>query len=421
MSFLESEIALIHSNTSVHEGRKTFGQFDSLIPNYTNTELFPVTDERTQTAIIIPVMEREGKLNVFFERLTRAVVASGIPTSLVVMDNSLTDKMIREFEERSQRLKGTPVTSILYHHDARMTQTTLRNHAVTNFLPSESENVGLWDSDIYSSVQTLQKLMQTWGLSSVNGIAPPLVGYKAGEIDEILKQYEKIRVDPEIRKRTHMPGAIGEENGVWAGDILRTTMMRGAFLVKKDFLQKIARENPNNSPWLEDFVVWQNVPFFLAAREIGLDFGYVMTSDAIVAHDDNIDELSVGYSLPYRRSETLKSLVMLMHRNKIYSPESRDINSRFLRFNLDAISRICGFDKNQAGEFQEILVEVANMINNSNDSGEFNDKWQTRKVSIKSDYLGFADEVVNKLAQDEVFQRVKSLHSSDLTHAMYSI
>ena len=80
--------------------------------------------------------------------------------------------------------------------------------------------------------------------------------------------------------------------------------------------------------------------FFISAREHNFDFGYLMQGDTVVLHDDRVDKLSVGCSLKYRTSETLKSIFILMYRNNVFTNEGKEINKKFLEYNISAIERV---------------------------------------------------------------------------------
>lgn len=210
-----------------------------------------------------------------------------------------------------------------------------------------------------------------------------------------------------------MPGEIGEHNGVWKNDVLRTTMMRGSFFVKKDLVEKIANSNAENNPWLTDFVLWQNVPFFISARENNFDFGYLMQGDSVVLHDDRVDKLSVGYSLEYRTAETLKSIFMLMYRNDVFTDEGKEINRKFLKYNIPAIERVTGFNHNDAVRFQTFMLDAVSRFNSTNSVNDFN-------VEIP-DGFERASEFIELLKYEPVFSRLKQIKSNNPSRVMYTV
>jgi hypothetical protein len=412
MSLSEREINLIHSKTTFVNGTKDFGEFDSLVTSTPISERFLGNqDLRSEATIIIPVMERAEKLGIFLNALRDSLDTAQIPVTLAVMDNSI--------ERRMQTLIsnadfGSSVTQIIYHHDPRMSQTSGRNFAYEKF-GTESALVGVWDSDIYSSKGTVGNIVNTLQADpNLSGLAPPMAGYKGGNLDLVKQIYRNLTTNRAARMKLHMPGPIGEENGVWKGDILRTTMMRGSFMVKREMLEKIKLQNPDSKPWLEDFVLWQNVPFFISAREENFDFGYLMDQEAVVLHDDRVDELSVGYKLPYRNQETLKSLLMLMLRNEVFTDEGREINKNFLEYNLASIQRVTGLDENSSVRLQETMLRLAASFNKAETPSDW-------KMDIPEEFKDILDNLVQTLNYQPVFERVKSIKSSNPSRPMYTI
>lgn len=422
MSLNEREVSLIHAATEVRDGRKYFGNFDHLVGQETKTETFELsTSVNPQLSIIMPVMERKSRFRTAINRLTSSLTKAELVTTLIILDNSLLDDVRQEIKDRAEQLRGTPITRVIYHHNPRMIQSTGRNFAYQEFI-DKSQFVGIWDSDIYCSVQTIGEVMKLWNTAShMVGIAPPMGSYTKGNIDAELNLYGDIRDSPLLRRRLHMPGAIGEENGIWSGDVLRTTMMRGAFFIKKSFIDKITACNQDKEPWLKDFVVWQNVPFFLSVREFDGDFGYAMSSEAIVLHDDRKGAFSVSQSIPYTRTETLKSLSMLIIRNKVFSPTGRAINSRFLRYNIPVISRVTNFDEHLSVLTQEALLQISKLLVESEDPKSFSVEWESSAKNYPREVTIVINGVVAKLSEVNVFFRVKRLKSFKPENPMYTI
>lgn len=411
MSFSERDINTIHSNTTFVNGRKYFGQFDNKVTSNPTTErILGNQDLKTEATIFIPVMERAEKFDLFLDSLKRSIAVSQSGLSLVILDNSVE----RKFQKRITNADfGSSVTEIYYHHDPRMTQSGGRNTAINNFSDG-SKIIGIWDSDIYASEKTIGNLLlELTNDPALSGIAPPLGKFGGGSQEVALSIYKSIRQSRNARLKLHMPGEIGENNGVWKNDVLRTTMMRGSFFVKKDLVEKIAKCNPEGNPWLTDFVLWQNVPFFISARENNFDFGYLMRGDSVVLHDDRIDKLSVGFSLEYRTQETLKSIFMLMCRNDVFTNEDKEINKRFLEYNISAIERVTRFSHNDAVRFQRFMLEAVCLFNSSNSINDF--KVETPK--------GFeqASEFIELLKYEPVFSRIKQIKSSNPSRAMYTV
>lgn len=411
MSFSERDLNTIHSNTTFVDGRKYFGQYDHKVTSRPTTEwILKNQEQKAEASIFIPIMERVEKLDIFLMSLKQSIDHSQFGVSLVILDNSIERKFLQKIKDADL---GASVTGIYYHHDPRMTQSGGRNIAF-NILGNNSEIIGVWDADIYASKNTVANLLNTLiNDSMLSGIAPPLGKFSGGLQEIALSVYKNIDNNKNSRLKLHMPGNIGEENGVWKGKILRTTMMRGSFFVKRNLIEDISNNNPEGKPWLTDFVLWQNVPFFISAKELNFDFGYLMQGDTVVLHDDRVDELSVGYSLEYRTSETLKSIFMLMYRNDVFKRNGSIINHKFLEYNVSAIMRVTGFDRGKSIRFQNFMLDIANIFDSANTVSQF-------KINVPEEFV-VASEFIELLKYEPVFSRVKKIKSNNPSRPVYTI
>lgn len=407
MLSLESEI---HYQTQVVDGKKLFGQFDSMVARETSTVEHPLNPGKPEVTVIISTMEREAKFSETLSRLIDATKKLGLLTRIVVMDNSL--KPLGE--NLIPRVIPLNLESIVHHHNARMIQSTARNFAVLH-LSDQSPNLVFSDGDIYCGRETLKNLHN--GLLAhprIKGVAPVMMGYKGGNVDSVINQ-------PIDLAKSHMPGVIGEQIWIREGDIMRATMMRGFFWVMREMVDSVAKSNFEHTPWLQDFVVWQNVPFSIVARELGWDFAYLVNGQAVVAHDDRVDELSIGYKLPYRGPETLKSLVMLMYRNSVYTPQGRIVNPRFLEFNLSAITRVAQVDTPLAIEIQELLLHISELINISTDVDDFKARHKTMINAIPGNARNILDKTIECICVGNTFTRIKNNLSLKPSRMIYSV
>lgn len=379
MSFSERDINAIHSNTTFVNGKKYFGEHDNKVTSKPTTERFVNNqDLRTDATIFIPVMERIEKLDLFLKSLKQSIDVSKRSISLVILDNSIERKQSQEIKNADF---GSSVTEIYYHHDPRMSQSGGRNFAF-NYLSANSGIIGIWDADIYASENTVNNLIEALMDDPVlSGIAPPLGKYGGGSQELALSIYKNLNSNKNTRLKLHMPGKIGEENGVWRDDVLRTTMMRGSF--------------------------------FISARELGFDFGYLMQGDIVVLHDDRVDPLSVGYSLEYRTSETLKSIFMLMYRNDVFLKSGRETNRKFLDYNISAIERVTGLDNVKSVRFQDFMLNVATSFDLAKSPSEF-------EVDVPKEFEEMAS-FIELLKHEQVFNRIKKIKSNDSSRPLYTV
>lgn len=414
----QENIRQIHYQTRFVDGRKYFGSFDGFVETSSKVTQHTFNPGKPEISIVLVTMDRPQKFRRTIDSLVNAASKVDHAVRLIVMDSS-----IKPEEVPKQTAYIPPsIESIIYYHDARMTQSIARNKAVLE-VSGDSNNIAIWDGDIYSSENTLLVLSDTLDKNKdICAVAPVMIGTYNDNYQLDIALYSDINTNAIKRRKTHMPGEIGEDIWIKEGDFMRSTMMRGAFMLRKQAIEEIALLNPDHSPWLKDFVVWQNVPFFLSFRELGLDMGYLLDSKAIVAHDDRIDSLSVGTSLPWRSNETLKSLTILMSRNALYNPDNRKRNfDRFLSYNIPVIERVLGTDYEKAMEVQDIIINIAKIFSESKNANEFiNDaKYTLAKVDTKlQEKLNW---VINELSNENTYHRVKKILSFDISRRIYSV
>lgn len=411
----------IHQEAVLVDGRKYFGQFDRLVDTGSKTSFLEFNPGQPQVSIVVATMERDER---FKETVTRIMSAIGNlkqSSRLVIMDNSIRSDMEQQVASWVRSSANDAVESVVYHHDPRMTQTTGRNIAVDSFIET-SESVILWDGDIYCHPLALESVSEAWSAyPSLFAMAPVMAGYVAGEIDHRISEFSDVAENPETRRRTHMPGKIGEEIGLREDNLMMLSMMRGCFWVKRSLIDAVAAINPDKKPWLIDFISMNNVPFFIAAKELGYDLAYLLDQRAVVVHDDRIDELSVGFKLPMREAQTLMEIVALMVRNKVYTPESNSVNGRFLDFNLSEISRVTNSDKSSAVKIQDYLLEIANILDNSADKDDFKSMYRSVRETLEEEVAKICDKVMSSICSGDTYSRIRMLKSPKPLRMIYSV
>lgn len=411
----------IHNQTEIVDGRKMFGDFDWLVETDTITSEFVLNSGKPKLAIVISTMDRDQRLKETLRRLIDSVDFLGMATRIVIMDNSIKPMWEAEVQELCKNNATEAVEAFVYHHDPRMILSTARNEAIRNLI-GEAGDIVLWDNDIYCCRETLDGLKKALDLyPSMVGIAPVMAGYNGGKIDEAVKEYSNVSQSSNLRQRTHMPGVIGEQIWVRNGNVMRATMMRGAFWVKRGLVDAIAAGNPEREPWLPDFIVWQNVPFFVAAREFGYDFGYILDERTVVVHDDRVDNVSVGFKLPFCGPETMKALVMMMVRNQVFTDEGKFSNPRFIEYNLSAISRVAAVEREDAIIIQHGLLNIARSIYENNTPGDFRRSYFELRQDFPAEARDLCDKMVGSICAGKAYSRIKQLTSPKSSRMIYSV
>jgi hypothetical protein len=214
--FSNQQQQTIFQHMRVINGSKHFGVYDHLIAKGQQTEAIEFTQGRPHLSLVLPVMDRAERLQTTLSRLLPSLERAQLATEIVVMDNSLqSGGIFEQIKPMITSYRGTTVLRYLHHYDPRLTFPTTRNYAVQE-LSRTSEIIASWDSDIYSSAETFSMLISAWKQHpELAGIAPPLGSYTGGNIDERMRSYAEQFQQEEVRRSLHMPGAIGEDIGVW--------------------------------------------------------------------------------------------------------------------------------------------------------------------------------------------------------------
>lgn len=410
----EAEKSTLYRNMQVINGVKYFGQLDHAVSNDEKTTEKTITPGKPDLSVVIAVMDRPERLIETIGRISASVSNAKRPTEIVVVDNSLDDNIYQKLMDVNNNGLFTSDTLIkfIYHYDPRLIIPTAWNTG-TQKLSTNSKYIAIWDSDIYCAPHTFGNLLNTLdSTSDLAGIAPPLGSYQTGLIDESIDYYKDIEGDDKKRQGLHMPGAIGETIGKKRDpNILRTGLMRGAYIVRRSLVDQISADMPENDAWSRDFVCWQNVPFFLQAREAGNDFGYLMSGDNIVLHDDRVDSVSLGFRLPLRTTETLKDICQIMVRNQVFTTTNKEVHARFLQFNLSEIMRVTDLDNEKAVAIQQKLLDLAQAFSEDSVKSFIEDNKADDTIT----------KVASKLQHPDVKKRVKQLHSLAPERPIYSI
>lgn len=414
-------IKRIHHSAILVDGKKFFGEYDALVETGSNTSLHTFNPGKVDKVILIAAMERPERLKETVARILSSVKDSKVSTRILVMDNSIRPSLKDDVFDWVTSGANTAIESVVYYHNPRMTQATGRNIAFRNLI-DDAQDIVLWDGDIYCGTDCLGKLNDIQKQKpNLSAIAPALVGYISGNIDERISEFSDIETNSNTRGKTYMPGKIGEQIWVREGKLMRATMMRGAFSVKRSLVEAVAASNSTKDPWLQDFVSLNNVAFFIAARELGYDFAYLLDPSAIVAHDDNVDEYSVGFRLPMRERQTLMEITALMVRNRVFTETGRQTNPRFLKFNLSEISRSTEVNEETASIIQEYLLKFAAFIDKSKDKNELNLEYREMRPTIPHTILKALDGVITRICLDNSLLRIKALKSIKPSRMMYSV
>lgn len=173
---LESEKPQIYEQMEARGGYKTFGELNHKVQKDPFTRELVLTGGTPKLSVIIPVIEREERFNETMGRLIKSAESARIGTQFIVVDNSL-NRVVHGSVLQLPKDQSF-ITSVIYHHDPRLTFPTARNKA---FQLAEGEFIASWDSDIYCSSRTLRELFKVWDENiHLSGLASPLGHYEGG-------------------------------------------------------------------------------------------------------------------------------------------------------------------------------------------------------------------------------------------------
>lgn len=276
-------------------------------------------------SIIVTAYHRYERFFLMMACLLGAVRKAAVNTEIIIIDNSR-DSRLRHALRRFLSFQSTLVT-ILYHHDPDLIQSTARNLGL-KLSYGNSSYIMILDSDIYLAERTLRLCLDFLASHpSVSGVAAPLLGYFGGSHRIARQTVGDIGRDGD-QSRLLMPCAYYLKHGHWHDkSFLETLMLRGMYILRREVFSALGT---NCEPWLVDFVLWQNVPFFMSLRETGKIFGYLVKSEVLCLHDERESSYTIRHSLAAFKAETVKAIVLLIYRNRLWERSRRGVNERFL-------------------------------------------------------------------------------------------
>jgi hypothetical protein len=401
----------ILESISYADGRKHFGAYEEFIDTAIEYDEAIYSGGDTELSVIVPVMERHGASLGTIKRIISSLGHSSLAHELIVVDNSLSRGLKDRLWHEADQGRSETLSAVKYLYDARLTFPAARNLAI-QYTNRTSEFFASWDSDIHPSVGVFDKLVNNLPDGYI-GMAPPLT-HVANVVDKegVRIELETIRSDVQARGRLAMPGAVGEEYGRYHSDmgILQTTLMRGAFVLRRAGVELLQKAHPEGDVFPRDFTVWSNVPSFMLANEAGHRVGYLMDPSCLAFHIDDADDISMGNNMANRIPENLKSLCMLLYRLDVYEePPANDPHTRFWQANVEAVRRVMGAaDRAEAEHIMFRLAGLARILAESEEAGDFS--LHARKFVSGPDCLYF-QMLVAAISHPDAYQRIKKIKS----------
>jgi hypothetical protein len=263
-------------------------------------------------AIGITTFYRQDKFLQSLSTLCEELCRINIPGAIYAVETSILPDNLKSCETCGKSGNGQ---AIWYLHNPLLTQSEARN-LVCEHVDLHTEFIGFIDNDIYlgeDCLNTCIAFLET--TPSAIGVAPVLravSGVQSTQTDGVI-------IMPNEHARAN---AFGHHNG-----LLCTYMLRGAYFLRRRFLSTTTYPE---SPFLADFTVWQNVPLFQTLRESKELFGYLEAPGAVAFHDSRRDNATITKSMGDWMPETLKSIMLLFYRNRLWEHDQSKRNMRFI-------------------------------------------------------------------------------------------
>ncbi len=410
MSERHAEGLLNWPDMSYIDGRKIFN--DGRETNVLHKDI-SLLDDPVGLSVVMPTMERPLKTINTIRSLARSAMNAHVSMEVIVMDNSFEPGLCEDLERAYSADDIPRFVALRYYYDRTLTFPVARNIGIE--LASDlATHFASWDSDVYCSPSTLSLLFEYWEDNpDIGACAPPLAAYDSGVTSTPTCESESIgdiTKNPNERAKLDMPGRLGDEIGLKRDGAILSTMLRGAYLFRRSFAEKISAIHPEEDLFLRDFIVWSNVPTCMTANEIGEKMAYVIDEHAVSFHDLSKDGASMSKDIPLRVEENLKSLCLLFYRELDQITAHPD--NLLTRFNTDAVAKLLSTNESTAKRVVEYLIGVARLIQESkNHDGLIGVNKLVTPLPDSHKHSLYLKNFINGLLAPSVYERIKRIKS----------
>jgi|GEM_PF-6928114 len=299
-------------------------------------------------SIVICTYKRKERLFVCLNCLISSIYRFNKNVQLVILDNAPKSTLKRSL---SLFFETKKIINYKYINDPNSNLSQLRNKSLKYICPS-TQYILFLDSDIYLAKDTIQICTEFLRRNkNIDALSPPLLSYTGGRHSFVREQHKKYLNSGS--KDFTMPNSQDYASNKRQGSLLKTHMLRGAFIIKRIVLL----QNFGLNPWLKIFRVWQNVPFFLTLSEINIQFGYLLDEDIIALHDERAHPATIRASMKNWKIETLKSIILIFFRNQLWTKTLKKRNQRFIQ----TIKKVVG-DLGVNSENFDYLFDIAKVL-----------------------------------------------------------
>jgi len=320
------------------------------------------------------------------------------------MDSSPSHDLQTILQNHMSDLRG--LTGVYYVHLPGVNQSRLRNEGLQRLGTRRIRYVLFLDSDIYLDKSTLKICSDYLNKDpTIAALAPPLVSYSEGSCTQARDTFGKIIRGS--KAKLIMPSKLDFKLfNPEAGTFIESHMLRGAFIIRRNCLKLIG-----DRPWHESFEVWQNVDFFLNLREMKRLFGYILETRAICLHDERVHPDSIRSWMPKFHEQTIKSLILLFHRNQLWRVHQRTLNRRFWNTIRPVVREHC---LASVGESLKEMLEVARCLSLTRRKKDAHAKLRRVRSQTTINEIKLAID----LLMDDVWSDIKSIKSRNLSQSM---
>ena len=317
-----------------------------------NTRLIPQV-VRPVWGIVITVYKRYERLLQCLDCLYKSIRHASLPAHIVIMDSSPTCNL--QAVLRSYLRKWSGPIGVRHVYFPRANQSQLRNEGLVRLGTGRIRYVLFLDSDIYLNRRMLETCSDYLDKhKAVATLAPPLISYKGISHAQVRRRFGDVVRGGEAG--LIMPSKLDFQLFHPHGRVfIESHMLRGAFVIRRKTLKELF----DDRPWHGSFEVWQNVDLFLTLRELKKTFGYVLDTHAPCPHDERSHPDTIRSWMPKFHEQTIKSLILLFHRNRLWKANQRILNQRFWDTIRPVVDEHCS---ESTDECLKEMLEVAHCL-----------------------------------------------------------
>lgn len=410
----------IQEETEVRNWEKYFWEYEAIFKDISaKTEVFYWNQTNPTVSILIPSFKRNERTEKCIEYLLKSMDFARVKSELIVIDNYYSWDL-KELMSSIAKKYANKISKIVYHHNPRLIQSTMRNFALSELSDKNSKFFASIDNDIYLSEKSINKILWFFKdeIYTVLWLSIPLWEYFWWDIEDFF--HENLPINEEFKEKLIMPWKIWES--IWyfnkKGNFLQTTLLRWFMFYSKEIFQTL---NDPTNPWNKHFTVWQNILFHIEVNELKAKVWYLTDPWILALHDSRYDDFSVSDS-NYIDYELFKSITILCYRNDIANSK---INNRFIEFTKGSLKSHFKLKDGSETKLFNKTLKIAEILKKSESFTEFCEIISTENIfdcNLDDRFIKLIKKTIEMISySDTVFNEIKNIKSHDINQPIYHI